>query len=236
MGVSPDRTYTCNRRLVLGRARLALRQGPRHARHARAPSPQSCDIFFYQMALSRSAPTRSPTAARKFGLGQTFDIGIPGQKPGLIPDTAYKRRVFPERSGLAPRRDAQHGHRPGLCERQRAAAVRDVLAHRQRREGAPAAPGPFDRRCRCSRAGAPAPRPAVRPASTWTSCARPWPRWPTSGTAAGACAKLGLGPIKHGRQDRHRPVAQLRRRPRRARRAGRLGRARPRLVHRLRAL
>ena len=34
--------------------------------------------------------------ARQFGLGQTFDIGIPGQRPGLVPDTAYKRRAFPK--------------------------------------------------------------------------------------------------------------------------------------------
>jgi len=34
--------------------------------------------------------------AREFGLGQLFDIGIPGQKQGLIPDTAYKRRNFPK--------------------------------------------------------------------------------------------------------------------------------------------
>jgi len=32
--------------------------------------------------------------ARNFGLGQIFDIGIPGQKPGLVPDPAYKRRTF----------------------------------------------------------------------------------------------------------------------------------------------
>ncbi len=35
--------------------------------------------------------------ARQFGLGQLFDIGIPGQKPGLVPDTAWKRRDLPAR-------------------------------------------------------------------------------------------------------------------------------------------
>jgi penicillin-binding protein 2 len=31
---------------------------------------------------------------RRFGLGGVYDIGIPGQHKGLVPDTAYKRRTF----------------------------------------------------------------------------------------------------------------------------------------------
>jgi penicillin-binding protein 2 len=54
----------------------------------------SCDIFFYQTALS-VGPDRIAVTARKFGLGEVFDLGIPGQTPGIVPDTAYKRRAFP---------------------------------------------------------------------------------------------------------------------------------------------
>jgi len=54
----------------------------------------SCDIYFYQTALA-VGPDRIAAVARQFGLGQTFNIGIPGQKSGLIPDRAYKRRAFP---------------------------------------------------------------------------------------------------------------------------------------------
>jgi penicillin-binding protein 2 len=53
----------------------------------------SCDIFFYQTALA-IGPDKIAEVARKFGLGEIFDIGIPGQKPGLVPDRAYKRRMF----------------------------------------------------------------------------------------------------------------------------------------------
>ena len=56
---------------------------------------QSCDIYFYQAALT-VGPDRIAAVARKFGLGEVFDIGIPGQKPGLVPDTAYKKRQFPK--------------------------------------------------------------------------------------------------------------------------------------------
>jgi penicillin-binding protein 2 len=53
----------------------------------------SCDIYFYQCALA-IGPDKIAETARKFGLGEIFDIGIPGQKAGLVPDTAYKRRTF----------------------------------------------------------------------------------------------------------------------------------------------
>ncbi|WP_293899805.1 penicillin-binding protein 2 [Phenylobacterium sp.] len=56
---------------------------------------KSCDIYFYQCALS-VGPDRIAETARKFGLGEIFDIGIPGQKAGLVPDRAYKKRQFPK--------------------------------------------------------------------------------------------------------------------------------------------
>lgn len=55
----------------------------------------SCDIYFYQCALA-IGPDKIAETARKFGLGEIFDIGIPGQKPGLMPDRAYKKRRFPK--------------------------------------------------------------------------------------------------------------------------------------------
>jgi penicillin-binding protein 2 len=93
-GVSPDRTYTCNRVWNWGgrawhcdeaHGTLDMKGGIAH----------SCDIYFYQLALTLG-PDPIAEVARKFGLGGTFDIGIPGQKPGLIPDTTYKRRNFPK--------------------------------------------------------------------------------------------------------------------------------------------
>ncbi|HUZ14129.1 MAG TPA: penicillin-binding protein 2 [Caulobacteraceae bacterium] len=56
---------------------------------------QSCDIYFYQLSLQIGSPDPIAKVARAFGLGQTYAIGMPNQRPGLIPDTAYKRRAFP---------------------------------------------------------------------------------------------------------------------------------------------
>ncbi len=90
-GVDPERTYVCNGVWFFGRAfHCDKHHGVQNMHSAIATS---CDIFFYQTALGLG-PDRIAATARKFGLGQIFDIGIPGQKPGLVPDTAYKRRTF----------------------------------------------------------------------------------------------------------------------------------------------
>ena len=52
----------------------------------------SCDIFFYQTALA-VGPDKIAEVARRFGLGQVFDIGISGQKAGIVPDIAWKRPI-----------------------------------------------------------------------------------------------------------------------------------------------
>ncbi len=93
-GVSPDRTYVCNGVWAWG-GRLWHCDKRHGLLNMHDAIKVSCDIFFYQTALS-VGPDRIAAVARRFGLGQTFDIGISGQKPGLIPDTAYKRRAFPK--------------------------------------------------------------------------------------------------------------------------------------------
>ncbi len=54
----------------------------------------SCDIYYYQTALA-IGPDKMAAVARAFGLGSLFDVGIPGQKPGIVPDSEYKRTHFP---------------------------------------------------------------------------------------------------------------------------------------------
>jgi penicillin-binding protein 2 len=92
-GVSPDRTYVCNKSWFWG-GRVWHCDKAHGVLNLHNAIKESCDIFFYQTALG-IGPDKIANVARKFGLGQTFDIGIPGQKPGIVPDTAYKRRAFP---------------------------------------------------------------------------------------------------------------------------------------------
>ena len=92
MGVDPKRTYTCNGAFQFGN----------HVFHCdkhhgtldmHGAIVTSCDVFFYQTALV-VGPDKIAKVARKFGLGQIFEIGISGQKAGIVPDLEWKKKRF----------------------------------------------------------------------------------------------------------------------------------------------
>ncbi len=151
----------------------------------------SCDIFFYQTALAIGGPDAIAEVARKFGLGRTFDIGIPGQKTGLIPDRAYKRRAFPRDPVWHPGETPSMGIGQGyvtvnplqLCvQAARLAggrAVRPRLIHSIGGVEQPAGPPPPE---------LPFPREHIDFVRAAMAAVV------TGGTAAGA-ADLGLGPV-----------------------------------------
>ncbi|HEY1751937.1 MAG TPA: penicillin-binding protein 2 [Caulobacteraceae bacterium] len=95
MGIPPDTKYTCNKVWFWGgrpwhcdeaHGTLDMKGGIAH----------SCDIYFYQLALRIGGPDPVAKTATTMGLGQLYNIGIPSQRAGLIPTTAYKRRAFPK--------------------------------------------------------------------------------------------------------------------------------------------
>jgi penicillin-binding protein 2 len=53
----------------------------------------SCDVYFYTVAKSLDIDVLAE-AARKLGLGQKFDLGIPGQKQGVVPSRDWKKAYF----------------------------------------------------------------------------------------------------------------------------------------------
>ncbi len=53
---------------------------------------QSCDCYFYECAR-RTGITAIAAMSRKFGIGQTYGLEIPGEKAGLMPDPDWKRRA-----------------------------------------------------------------------------------------------------------------------------------------------
>lgn len=50
---------------------------------------ESCDIYFYDVAR-RVGIDRITEMARRFGLGRTLGIDLPGERPGLMPTKAWK--------------------------------------------------------------------------------------------------------------------------------------------------
>ncbi len=51
---------------------------------------ESCDCYFYETAR-RTGMEAIAATAKSLGLGETYQAGIAGQKPGLIPTPAWKR-------------------------------------------------------------------------------------------------------------------------------------------------
>ncbi|MCE3247593.1 MAG: peptidoglycan glycosyltransferase [Geminicoccaceae bacterium] len=51
---------------------------------------QSCDVYFYDLAR-RVGVDAIATMARRFGLGSPLEIDLPGERPGLVPDRAWKQ-------------------------------------------------------------------------------------------------------------------------------------------------
>ena len=88
-GANPDRRITCTGGFYLGR-RFAC-----HATHGsqdmREAIKNSCNVYFMTLAVEMG-PDAIADVARAMGFGQTFDIGIGGQKPGLVPDREWRRR------------------------------------------------------------------------------------------------------------------------------------------------
>ena len=91
-GIDPAQTRVCNGAWAWG-GRIWHCDKHHGVMDMHSAIVTSCDIYFYQTALA-IGPDKIAEAARSFGLGQIFDIGIPGQKAGLVPDPAYKRRTF----------------------------------------------------------------------------------------------------------------------------------------------
>ncbi len=56
---------------------------------------ESCDVFFYQVGL-RTGIDEIARIAREFGLGKATGLELGSESPGLVPDSAWKRRVRKE--------------------------------------------------------------------------------------------------------------------------------------------
>ncbi|HEX6858604.1 MAG TPA: penicillin-binding protein 2 [Caulobacteraceae bacterium] len=93
-GVNPEERIVCTGGWWFGgRTFHCWRKGGHGPQTMRDALKNSCDVYFYQMAL-RIGPDIIAKTARAFGLGQIFDIGIDGQRRGVVPDRAWKKEYF----------------------------------------------------------------------------------------------------------------------------------------------
>jgi penicillin-binding protein 2 len=88
-GWDPNRRVVCNGSFFLGRRFACL--GRHGALDLRGAIKASCNVYFMTIA-TEFGPDAIAETARDMGFGQTFDIGLPGQKAGLVPDREWRRR------------------------------------------------------------------------------------------------------------------------------------------------
>ena len=101
-GIDPEARVSCGGGMNFGgRYFHCHKKGGHGSQNLHEAIKNSCDTYFYSMSL-RVGPDRIAQAARAFGLGQIFDIGIPGQKKGIVPDRAWKKRYFAKNEAQQP--------------------------------------------------------------------------------------------------------------------------------------
>jgi len=93
-GIAPDNQVFCPGYMELGDQRFHCWNKHGHGLinlpHA---IRQSCDVFFYDLALKLGID-RIAKMAQKLGLGDTLDIDLPGERPGLMPTREWKKRTY----------------------------------------------------------------------------------------------------------------------------------------------
>ena len=93
-GTTPDASVNCNGSYRYGRNVWHCHSRRGHGRVTMHNAiPQSCDVYFY--TYGRAAGIEAiAKVAREFGLGQKFDLPLPGQAGGIVPDAAWKERRY----------------------------------------------------------------------------------------------------------------------------------------------
>ena len=92
-GVDPEQRVLCTGAWRFGgRTWRCWEKGGHGSQNMHDAIKNSCDIYFYQTAL-RIGPDPIANAATALGFGQIFDIGLPGQKKGVVGSRAWKRKA-----------------------------------------------------------------------------------------------------------------------------------------------
>ena len=93
-GVSPSHRTFCNGRTWYGnRFFHCWKRGGHGTLDMRGAIKHSCNTYFYEIAKTLDIDLLADVA-RRFGLGESYELGISGQQRGVIPDREWKRRHF----------------------------------------------------------------------------------------------------------------------------------------------
>lgn len=93
-GWRPSRTNYCNGKVWYGnRFFHCWKPGGHGTVDMKGSLKHSCDSYFYEIAKEIDIDAVADVA-RRFGLGQTYELGVSGQKAGVVPDREWKRTYY----------------------------------------------------------------------------------------------------------------------------------------------
>jgi penicillin-binding protein 2 len=96
-GVSVNHRVDCRGFIELGDHKFhCWKRGGHGTMTIQGAIRESCDVFFYDIAL-KIGVDRFAEMARRLGLGAKYDFDLDGQKAGLIPTRAWKQAVIGNR-------------------------------------------------------------------------------------------------------------------------------------------
>jgi penicillin-binding protein 2 len=94
--ISPEQTVFCRGHTDLGSRRFHCWEDRGHGAMDMVQAiAQSCDVYFYEVAR-RVGVDRIADMAHRLGLGEVLNVGLSGQRAGLIPTEAWKRATLNE--------------------------------------------------------------------------------------------------------------------------------------------
>lgn len=97
-GIGPEARVFCPGHYMLGGIKFhCWKQGGHGHMNMVDALEQSCDVYFYEMGR-RIGVDNIAKMARRLGMGEKLDFDIPGERPGLIPDRAWKARTQKEKT------------------------------------------------------------------------------------------------------------------------------------------
>ncbi len=95
-GIDPARRVFCPGFYIVGNTRFhCWKKGGHGSVDMYNAHKYSCDVFFYDTAMQTGIDNIA-AMARQFGLGAQTGVDMPGERRGLIPDSAWKQATYGE--------------------------------------------------------------------------------------------------------------------------------------------
>ena len=94
--INTDTTHSCTGKIGFGDRLYHCWKTNGHGKmNVTDAIKQSCDVFFYEIS-KKLGIDKIAEVAKDFGLGQSFDISLPNQKTGIVPDKKWKKEKMGE--------------------------------------------------------------------------------------------------------------------------------------------